>query len=88
MSFYPPVTHLIRSLPHRLHHLRQPIGRFKRSQQVKVIRHQHLSMDSDLELLRVLKQQVQQGLVIRLRSTNSLTVVPPLDDVVRVAREG
>ena len=70
---------------HRLHQLRQALRGLRRGQQMKMVAHQHIGMDSHVELSGVLQQQVQQGLVIRRRVKNGLAIIAALNDVVRIA---
>ena len=68
-----------------LHHLRQPIRRAGRGQQVEMVVHQHVGVDGHLKLARLLFEQGQHGLEVRPVHKDRLAVVAALDDVVRVA---
>jgi hypothetical protein len=55
---------------------------------MKMVVHDHVSMDGHLESLRMLLPQCQQTLTVRVIAHDGLSVVATLNDVVRVSGNG
>jgi hypothetical protein len=55
---------------------------------MKVVVHDHVSMDGHLESLRMLLPQRQQTLTVRIVAHDVLAVIAALNDVVRVSGNG
>jgi len=78
-----PVDVLNIALPQRLHQLPGATGRRRRQQQMDMVGHQHIGVDTALRLRRVLAQpaEITTGIVIGLEA--GLAIVAALDEVQR-----
>ena len=53
-----------------------------------MVAHQHVGMDGDPVLVRILLEHGQQRLAVGVAGKYRLPIVPPLDDVVGIAGDG